>query len=335
MLNDCLPISKKFQFIKKMTMNKSGKSQDWMVWVIIAIGALVVFGGDIGNLNLFSSDDTSQSDTLYPSDMKTTVTLNTGDKLATTATNVNVSYYVFNSAGKYLKEGTTSAGTASFTVPTAGNYDVILYDDTSAAVALDYLYKKVSFSTDGNSPQDRAVTTVNVDMVKESNTTIEAVQDPVDLDANVSHGAGQTVNYNLLISAETSNAAVNEPVIRVVYNSSCVESMTVKGLTEGTCPDRLTTATGFNDACFKDDIVLESSDGIKTYSGTILIDKTSSCPTVLGSSNVTFSVLDTGIYPEADYKTQGISAFKFGTENPVDNSNIGSGDSADAFLYFN
>jgi len=77
-----------------------------------------------------------------------------------------------------------------------------------------------------------------------------------------------------------------------------------------------------------------SSEGIVTFTGSVEIDATTACSGTSADDKVTFTVLDTGIYRESNYKTQGFSAFKYGMENPVDDSNVGAGDSADAYLYF-
>ena len=204
------------------------------VLLYLGIGVIALLA--LGVIEMPSWGGGDDAGGLYPSDLKTTVTLNTGNKLATTATNANVSYYIFDSAGNYLKEGTTSAGTASFTVPTGGKYTLIAYADGTGT---DYLPVEIDFSTDGDDLSSRAVKTVNIDLMRESNTTINAVQDPVDLNANLSVSAGATVNFNLLISAEISNAAINKPVVRLEYNNTNIETSNCPTLSEVTCPDKI------------------------------------------------------------------------------------------------
>lgn len=313
---------------KSKLKNNMAKNNQLLVYIVIGVVAALALGlidMPSGISDIFSSGD--EVDELYPSDLKTTVTLNTGDALATTATNANVSYYVFDSSGKYLKEGTTSSGTASFTVPSGGNYRILIYDDSSATAAIDYLPIEVTFSTDGDSPADRAVTTVNVDLFRESNITVEAIRDPVDLDRNVSQGVGQTVNFEVLISAETSNAVINKPILRIEGNSTCLELVTFPSLDAVTCPDRITLSTERKAWCFKYNDQVKSSDGIKTFAGNLKMDASTACPTASDVDNVNITVMDTGIYKEANYKTAGYSAFKYGSENPISNANIGAGDS--------
>jgi len=303
-----------------------------MIWIIGIIVLVLLwqsgtFDGLFGNNQVVI--DNGNND-LYPSDLKTTITLNTGDKLATTSTNANVSYYVFSPSGKFLKEGTTSAGTASFTVPTGvRGYKLIAYDDTSSTDALDYLPIETTFDTDGTSPEERSDKTVNIDLYRESNVTINAVQDPLDSDQNVSVGLGQTVDFDIWYSAELSKAAVFKPVIRIVANASCIESVDCPSLIDEDCPDRLTAGTDNNQYCFKDDSILESGAGMKRVSCNMVMDSSTTCDTSgTDTEHLEITILDTGIYKESDYKTKGYSAFKYGTENPADNSNIGAGDSA-------
>ena len=297
------------------------------MWLAIGVVVSLAFGWiQMPEMFSSSSDDV---DNLYPSDLKTTVTLNTGDELATSATNANVTYYVFDSGGNYLKEGTTSAGTASFTVPTGGNYDVLVHDDDGTSP--DYLPTWISFSTNGDDPTGRAVQTINVDLKKESTFNVNSVQDPVDLNANISTGLGQTANYNLLYSANVSNAAGKGAVILADINSSEVQVITLGGTSATTCPNRISVTAGHKYKCFLVDKITTSSDGIQTLKGTVLFDSSTAAAT---TSGVTFRILDTGLYVESNYKTQGKIAFKENTENPVTDADLGAGDSATSFLQF-
>jgi len=306
--------------------------QNMLVWLVVA-GIAIYFISTGGFLEgLTGSGDV---DTLYPSDLKTTITLNVGDELATSATNVNASYYVFTSDGDYLKEGVTgSDGTADFDVPTAGHYKLLVFNDYGAVADTDYLPEVMTFSTDGDDPTKRAVQTINIKLQKESNATIEAVQDPLDLNANVTASKGTTVAFNLLISAESSDAAINEPVVRLHYNGSIIESVKMGDLAEESCPDRVTTSSEFEDQCFKIGGRIKASDGIQYYSGTLKMDSVHFVSGVSPVDNaVNFTILDTGIYRRADYKTAGFDAFEYSTENPVSNANIGAGDSNNYALF--
>ena len=296
-------------------------------WIIIVAAAYFLFTS--GALDMFSAGN-GDVDNLYPSDLKTTVTLNTGDALATSATQATVNYYVFTSDGNYLKEGTTSSGTASFTVPTAGHYKLIAYyDATAGGGTSDYLAYETTFSTDGNDPTGRAVQTVNMDLYKESNATIQAFRDPVDLDSNITVGAGQAVHFDILISATTAHAAVGKPVFLIDLNSSEFSDVKMSGVTKVSCPDRVSTAAQHKHYCFQYSDMITSDSGIMMFTGTLYADS-SNAPT--SNSLVNATVIDTGLYLEPNYKTVGYSALRFGTENPISNADVGAADTAASSL---
>lgn len=290
-----------------------------MVLLLVVAG---VFAYNQGWLNFGGQGDVADN---LPSDLKTTITLNTGDELATSATNANVSYYVFSSDGAYLREGTTSAGTASFDVPVNGNYALILYADTGST---DYIAKEVSFSTtDG-----KATKTINVDLMKESAATINDVRDPLDLDSNITRTAGSTVSFDILYSATTSNAALNKPIIVVQVNETTVDEVSVSGYSLVDCPRRLSVSTGTTLYCFASSAVVKSSDGIQTAKANMLLNGVTA---PAAGSTATITVIDSGIYRESNYKTAGKSAFKYGAENPVDRTNVGAADSSTDTIVFN
>jgi len=297
-----------------------------LVWVLVAVVALLALG--IINVDkIFGGDNEDDAKDLYPSTLTTTITLNTGDALATSATQTTVKYYVFTASGNYLKEGTTSSGTASFTVPTAGNYKLIAYYDEAGT---DYLPMEVSFSTDGSNPEGRAVQTVNMDLYKESNATISAVRDPVDLDTNITASAGASVDFDVLLKATTAYAALNKPVIVVDVNSSEWQDVSMSTLSEVTCPSRLTSGSQREKYCFQYNSPVLSSEGIQMFSGNLVAD---SANAPVSNSQVNITVIDAGLYIEPNYKTSGYSAFKQSAlQNPLSKADVGATDSSTSTL---
>ena len=311
-------IAGRFKYKTKKTM---GNNNQLLTYVVIGLVAAVAFGF-IQLPEMFSSSE--NVDELYPSDLKTTITLNTGDKLATTATQVTTDYYVFTDGGEFLKKGTTSSGTASFTVPTGGNYKLVAFYDSGT----EYLPIETTFSTDGADPQKRAIQSVNLDMYKSSNTTISKVRNPIDLDSNVTCSASSTCHFDVLITATTARAAAGKPVIVIDVNSTEFDDIQMTTASSVDCPKRLTSATGHIKYCFATGKDLLSSDGVVMYSG--YFESSSTGPAA--GSTFTFTVVDTVMYAESDYQTQGYSALKYGTENPIGLTNIGSQDSASATM---
>ncbi len=304
-------------------------NKNMLIGIVVVVIALVVFGGGDFLSNLGGDDSGNVGgDGNVPSDLKTTITLNTGDALATTATDANVTYYVFDSSGKYLESSTTSTGTASFTVPVNQEYTLILMDDNDGIY--DYLPLQTTFNS-GNGPEE----TLNYDLFRESNVTISSTQDPIDLNTNVSHGLGQTSAYDVLIKAELSSAAAYKPVMRITFNATSVESVALGGLSEVSCPSRLTTTLEQSQTCFDLGIdYLKSAQGIVRLSGSVLFDSI----TAQGQTEdqrLGFTVLDTCLWKETDWKSSGLSAFKEGTEDSTDKSNCGShADSAVSYVGF-
>jgi len=290
------------------------------VWVAIIVGGILLFSQ--GAFDGFLGNNNSDGPNQWPSDLEATVTLNTEDELSTTGLAANVSYYLFDSDGNYIREGTTSAGTTSFDVATGQEFKLILYDDDDTGY--DYTPLETTFSTDGQSVSGRALKTINYKLKRESNATIDSVQDPVDLDSNISVGQGQTATFTILISTDTSSAALYKPVIRLNANSTSVEELSIAGMSSIDCGNRLTQPQeGRRYYCFGPGETLTSQEGIRSYTATVLFKNTASgAPKSKDEINV--SVIDSQMWKEANYKTKGYSAFHIGTEDKTDDSNIGA-----------
>lgn len=305
------------------------KETSFVTYLVIGVAVYFLFSsGVLGDLFSASDDD---ADKLYPSTLKTSITLNGLDSLATSATDANVGYYVFTSAGEFLKGGTLSSGTASFEVPTGGNYKIIAFLDGS------WIAKELSFSTDGADPTKRAVQTVNMDFVASSTATITKVRDPVDLDANASCGANSICHFDILVSATTARSAVAKPIIVVDLNTTAFIDVVMAGLTEVTCPRRLSPyKASYALYCFEIGKDLVASEGIVAYSGTLEVSSLAP-ETGAAVNNVSFRVIDKVMYADPDYKKAGYSAFHYGAENPLSQADLGESDTSVATtstLYF-
>ena len=96
------------------------------IWMIVGVAAILLWSN--GAFDAFiGGEDGGDDANIGPADLKTTITLNTKDALATSATDAKVSYSVFNGDGSYLKDGTTTTGTGSFTVPWDGDYTILAW----------------------------------------------------------------------------------------------------------------------------------------------------------------------------------------------------------------
>ena len=285
-----------------------------------------------------SSQGTDIPDNLIPSDLKTTVTLNTYDALATTPTAADVQYYIFKSNGEFYKTGETgSDGQDSVDLQYGGDYDLIAYNESNAwsSTGGGYIPVETSFQADSG---EGSIKTINMKLYKVGGMTVTDVLDPVDLNSNISRTAGSTESVNVLWKVNVSNTAIYRPVLVVDYNQTGIESDGIKvssaGWTETDCPHRLTTGSGRVKACFiydDDDHVVLSSDGIQTIRTTIQIDDSTAVGT---TSHAEYQIIDTMMYREPDYVTAGKSAFLYGQEDSAD-SDVGAGDSDDQRIEFN
>lgn len=296
-------------------------------WVVLVIILAVVFLLQSGSLdNIFGGDgEDDTGDGIFPSDLKTTITLNTKDGLATTSTDANVNYYVFKSNNGFLKSGTTASGTGSFTVPIDGSYKLVAFDDDGSGS--DWYPVDTTFTT----IKDESEKTINLQFLKESNATVNLVRDPVDLNSNISVGLGQSVNYDLLFSVTTANAVVHNPVIVVDVNQTTVDDVSLAGLPKVGCPTRLTTGAQRKKICFAYGRDVKASDGIITLSGALLF---SSSNTPATADNAEFNVIDTQGYLDPDYISKGYSAFHQDTENKNTYAIVGATDSDTGRLDF-
>lgn len=259
----------------------------------------------------------------YPSTLKTTLTLNTKDALAPTDVNANVTCYIFNKAdNSYVTSVTTATGTADVDVNWGKTYTLLCYIDSGTKY---YPVEKEVTVTDGSSK-----VTVNLGLNKASNATISSVVDPVDLNANITSSAGSQVNFEVWYKPTVASSMVNKPVILVNANQTSVTDVYLSGLSKVTCPTRLTTTSGTKNLCFQD-VSLKTADGLRKVSGSVLF---SASVTPASTDGLTFTVIDTQAYADPNYATVGRTAFKEGTENPNDYSNVGATDSISYFLEF-
>lgn len=295
----------------------AGKGNTVLWVVLIAIGALLVFS------YMNKAPVTPTGNDKYPSNLKTTLTLITKDALAPTDTNANVTYYIFKKAdGSYVTSGTTSAGTGSVDVNWGEEYTILAYQDSGT--------KFYPVTKDVNLNDGQSAVTVSLGLMKVSNATISAVVDPVDLNANITAAAGSQVNFEIWYKTTSASSATNAPVIVVTANQTSVQDVYLSGLNKVTCPTRITTSGGTKNMCYQD-TTLKTSDGLRKVVGSVLFSSSVTPSTLDG---LTVTVIDTQEYADPNYAVTGISAFKMGTENPNDYSNVGASDSATGFIQF-
>lgn len=310
-------------------MEKFGRTE---LTTFLVIGLLI-----LGGWYLWKGQGTTTTQTpqgLVPSDLTTTITLNTKDALATSPTNAEINWYVFKDTGEFYKEGSTSGdGQDSFDVQYGGSYKLIAYNDTSATSGVGFLPEETAFTADTG---EGSVKTVNMKLYKLGGLEISSARDPVDLNSQVDGDvAGTTVSIQVLYKVNVSNTAILNPIVRVQGNSSCIDADGVKVSTSGytaiDCPSRLTNVAAERDWCFKYAGVVKSGDGLRTVDGSIKFKDATACPT---GDNVTISMLDEQMYRTPGYVTDGyLTGFLKGAEDTSD-TDTGSVDSTTSKIGF-
>ncbi len=314
-------------------MNKRGAT-NLLIWILIAL-AVGYFLYSSGYLRLGQQPQPPAGQPqVVPSDLQTTVNFKFKDELATTETNVPANWICFNGDGTYFDSGTAGTdGTDSMTAMVNSNYDCYAYVSNSSG----WLAKKFTVTT-GNKPQ----TSVTMNLVKRSSLQLSDVDDPVDLNDNITAATGTTDTFRVKWKANASNAASHLPVIVIETNSSGtgVEDVTVAGTDnkgvgykEIDCPDRLSvTYSGNKLYCFQREEDVYSTDGLILTEFSIKIDDSTDPG---DSSWINVTLIDTGIYLKPDYTD--ISGVLFGQEDDNDNDVASADELAERtdMVYFN
>ncbi len=297
-------------------MNKNGKADAMIYVVIVLIGGFLLYSG-----GFFDKDVPVDGAPLgrAPSDLQTTFDMSFKDELATTETTVNAVWYAFKASdGSYVNSGTATGGTSSLTTNFGEKYDVWAY--TTGYVG--YIAKLTTIEATA------AKVPVTIALVKRGALQVVGVDDPIDLDNNLTGTAGSTEAFRVKWKVNVSNAGSLNPFVYIETNNTAtgVEDVTITqtdsaggAWTEITCPDRLTQSnTAEKFYCFQRDKMALASDGVIITSATILIDS-STAVTELDKIRVRMG--DTGMYLEPGYTN--IDGILFGAENDA-NSMIGT-----------
>ena len=289
-----------------------------IVWIVIIVAALLLYQG--GFFNSLLGKGSKEVSEQYPSDLKQSLTINTKDALASTDTDADVSYYLFDDKGAWVKSGATVNGTATIDINYGKEYTIIAYSDSA------YYPVTETFKAEGG----QSIKTLNLALNPVSNATIVSLRDPVDLDSNISSTAGSQVDFDLIYKVTSPNSAINEPIIVVDVNQTSVQDVYLSGLNKVTCPTRISVGSGRKLFCFQDTTLL-SKNGLRTVSGNVLF---SSSITPSKTDLLYVTIIDKQMYADPNYATVGISAFKVGAENPNTLADVGASDSVKVGIGF-
>lgn len=315
--------------------NRKGQkgTPTWLIVVLILVAAYL-FRGQISNFLGGTSTSTTTGITdssQCASTGLTTYTLNVQDELATTATNVNAEYYVFNGNG-LISEGTTGTdGSVSFDVACGKDYQVVVINSTLKSSNGGYYGKIIPLQA--RIPAE----TKNVELIKIGGADIVRIENPLDTNriANISIAAGQTKSFNFVFQANGTNAGFQNPIILCQTNVTSINTVSLSGadITTATVPSRLSASTGYVYRAWKYNKMLKTADGPVTLIGTITAQ---SSVTPATTDYMTCTVADEEYWKTSGYKTATSpqSAFLFGSENTESLADVAGDDAAVDYLYF-
>lgn len=317
-------------------LNKAGKSDmsQILVWVVIfgVVAYAFNFGGFTDTVNGWLGDSSAPdmgddepvltNSANCPSDGTSTFTLNVQDELASTATNLDAEYFVFN-GNKLIKEGATgSDGTVDVDVACGKDYKLLLTNTTAGTGA--GLYSKV-LDMKARISED----TLNARLVRVGSARILGIENPADPSgtANATLNPGGVANFQLKFSSNFSNRGYNQPIILCQTNTSLIQKVALGSFSDGTevktvskIPNRISASVGHQYYAWEYPKMLKPTDGVIVASGSI----TALSGAALGEiqvSSMSCILADQATWKMPDYKTAETIEAGFPT-GPEDTENI-------------
>jgi len=297
-------------------MNKLGKANP-VIWIAVILIA-IYFAYSGGYLGGPAPED--EGDEIFPSDLQCDLILKFKDALATTDTDVNASYIIFNGDGTFFDsniDGVGSDGKDTVTVRVNSDYDIWAYNKLGESSG--YLAKNFSANC-GNNPKH----TITTKLIKRAGLELSSMDDPIDLDHNITGSAGATEEFRAKWKANVSNAGAGKPMIIFEANGTktVVEDMSIsKADSAGgkyskvTCPGRIDpTLVEHTLYCFQRDRDALATDGtILTYA---TVKFGSTAPN--DESWIEAVLIDNALWLEPGYDN--IDGVNFGVEDDQENS---------------
>jgi len=260
-----------------------------------------------------------------PSSGLTEVTLNAQEALASTATNANVSYYIFDD-GTLIKEGDTgSDGTVSVDIKCAEGktYSAIVLNEK----ALTGFYPQ-EFTIEAS----EATFVKNLKMYEFGQIHVASVVSSTDPtgDDNISAGTGKNCGFTVTFSNNESASGFDKPLVMILVNSSAVTDLTLDGVTEVPTkkPQRITTPGGLVFYTFEYPGMVKSTDAAVKLSGKIQFTSSMTVDANAAKNNLSVIVVDQTVYRKAEYKTLSLKeGFLTAAENIDTQAAVGAPDS--------
>lgn len=312
-------------------MNRKGAMSGGMIIILLVVVALAYTQNFLGLKDLVNpapvpgTPGAPAAPGKCPSSGLTEFTLNAQEALASSATNVNVSYYIYDD-GTLVKEGDTGAdGTVSVDVACAAGktYEAIVLNEKATTG----VYAQ-QFTIDATA----ATFTKNIKTYEFGQINVASVvasADPTG-DDNISAGTGKTCGFTVTFSNNESASGYDKPLIMVLVNNSAVSDITMDGVTEAPTkkPARITTPSNLIYYVFEYPSMVKSTDAAIKVSGKVQFSSSMTVDANAAKNNLSVIVVDQSAYRVAEYKTLSLKdGFVTAAENMDTQAAVGAPDS--------
>ena len=304
--------------------NKAGKGMSTGVIILLVAVLVFAYATDLGGLKtaLTPAEEVAVTGRC-PSSGLTEVTINSQEALASTATDAEVDYYIYDN-GVLVKEGSTVLGTVSFDVECGVNkrYTMMVLNETTSE---GFYPQTVTVDATG------ATDIHNFKMYQFGEIGIGSVVSSADPTggANVSGGAGKTCGFTMTFSNNESASGFNKPLILCQVNSTAIADISMSGVTESNAkkPVRVSSISGHQYYTFEYPELIKSTDAAVKVSGKIQFS-TGATFSLNAANNMSCKIVDQTEYQVAEYKTLSLSeGFIVAAENSETIADIGAPDS--------
>ncbi len=304
--------------------SKKGAMSAGVVILLIALAVFAYSGNWFGLKDILTPEDGVPTvTTKCPSSGLTEVTINAQEALASSATDAEVDYYIYDNS-KLVKEGSTTSGAVSFDVEcgVGKTYKLLVINETVA----DGFYPQ-TVTVDASGPTD----THNFKMFQYGEIGIGSIVSSADPTGgvNISGGAGKTCGFTLTFSNNESASGFDKPLIMCQVNSTAIADVTMSGVTEVNAkrPLRISAQTGHQYYTFEYPELIKSTDAAVKISGKIQFSTGATFSSKVGN-NMSCIIVDQTMYKTAEYKTLSLSeGFIEAAENKETIAEIGAIDS--------
>lgn len=320
----------------KNKMNKAGKTSTGVILLIVAL-VVFAYATDLGGIK--SALSPSEQAPIVPavgrcpSSGLTEVTINAQEALASSATDAEVDYYVYDD-NLLVKEGSTTTGTASFDLECGADksYQMIVLNETVA----EGFYPQ-TVTVDATGPTD----THNFKMYQYGQPDISSIVASEDPSAgkNLSGAAGRTTGFTITFVNNESASAVNKPLILCRVNSSAISDVTMSGVTEANAkkPTReitaLPTTSGHQFYTFEYPELVKSTDAAIKVSGKIQFSD-SAVFSDSAANNMTCVIVDQATYQVPNYNTLSLSEGFLEAAEDETLTDVGAPDSGSDYVFY-